>query len=283
MKKTILNITEYLKGLHFRVLARNISGSRYANSPPSPQNAINIFYGDWISKFPDTLGATVAGQIELFSDERIHWFINETGGLEGKTVLELGPLEGMHSHLLEASGAKSITAVESDTRAFLKCLVTKELLDLSRVRFLCGDFIEYLRDDRSPHFDACIASGVLYHMINPAELISLIAKHCDQYLFLWTHYYDAEIIEANQQLSRRFSKPIAVNHQGFDYSICTRNYLESAGTGTFCGASGTKSSWMTKDDLFRCLKFFGFEIFRVWFDEPLHENGPSIAVIASRV
>jgi SAM-dependent methyltransferase len=83
-------------------------------------------------------------------------------------VLELGPLEGGHSFMFERLGAREVIAIEANPRAYLKCLIIKELLDLRRVRFLCGDFLEYLRADGTD-FDLVFASGVLYHMRNLAR------------------------------------------------------------------------------------------------------------------
>lgn len=86
------------------------------------------------------------------------------------TVLELGPLEAGHTYMLEKMGARSIVAVEANSRAYLKCLIVKELFELKRAKFLLGDFVAYLKNN-TRHFDLCLASGVLYHMQNPAELL----------------------------------------------------------------------------------------------------------------
>jgi hypothetical protein len=41
--------------------------------------------------------------------------------------------------------------------------------------FSSGDFVSYLKTAEAS-FDICLASGVLYHTINPAELIYLISR-----------------------------------------------------------------------------------------------------------
>src|SRR5687768_5098242 len=122
----------------------------YVHSAPSPQNAADIFKGEWSSRLP--LDGVESGGAGLFDDERIKWGVEQIGGVEGKTVLDLGPLEGGHSAMFEWMGAAEVVAVEANTRAYLKCLVTKELLGLKRVSFLCGDFVEYLRE-RPRRFD----------------------------------------------------------------------------------------------------------------------------------
>ena len=47
---------------------------------------------------------------------QVAWAISRWGGVEGLRVLELGPLEGMHTYFLEQNGAASITAIEGNPR-----------------------------------------------------------------------------------------------------------------------------------------------------------------------
>jgi hypothetical protein len=147
----------------------------YFKSAPGPQNALDIFRGEWSSALPPPLSDLQAGGVGLFDDDRIKWFLKEIGGVAGKAVLELGPLEGGHTYMLEKAGAAQVTALEANSRAFLRCLVVKELLGLPRSRFLCGDFMEYLRQ-AGPRFDVCLAAG------NPVEYAGFnCTLHCQEY------------------------------------------------------------------------------------------------------
>ena len=149
----------------------------YEASFPSRQTAVDVFRGEWVSQLPGLEG----GEIPLFADDRIAWLTDRVA-VTGKTVLELGPLEGGHSYMLHQGGAGRVLAVEANRRAFLKCLIVKETFGLDRVEFLCGDLLEYLRQS-TERFDLCLASGVLYHMRDPIEMLRLAARACDQ-LFL---------------------------------------------------------------------------------------------------
>ncbi len=84
--------------------------------------------------------------------------------------------------MLQKAGARSVVAVEANTRAFLKCLCTKELFGLDRVEFLLGDLVAYLNEERSK-FDAVIASGVLYHMTDPVDLLKILRRLLIGYSF----------------------------------------------------------------------------------------------------
>ena len=81
----------------------------------------------------------------LFEDERIAWFIEELGGVQNQSVLELGPLEAGHTYMLARAGAASVLGIEANPHAYLKCLIIREIMELRQARFLCGDFIKYLQ------------------------------------------------------------------------------------------------------------------------------------------
>ncbi|MDF1603506.1 methyltransferase domain-containing protein [Nocardioides sp. YIM 152315] len=250
----------------------------YASEAPTPQLAIDIFAGEWSSTFPAGNGDS-GGHAALFEDARIAWAIDRLGGVEGRSVLELGPLEGGHTTMLERAGA-TVTAVEANSRSYLKCLVTKEIMGLQRSRFLRGDFVAYLERDR-PSYDVVLASGVLYHMIDPLRLLELVASVADA-LVLWTHYYDAAIIGA-APIARQFSRPPdTVVRDDRTYTLHRRDYLEALGWGGFSGGGATYANWLERDDILAALRTLGYDDVETGFDQPDHPNGPAFAVVARR-
>jgi hypothetical protein len=252
----------------------------YVLSIPSAQNALDIFRGEWSSKFPPPFGHLVAGPLQLFQDPRVEWALSVLGGVANKTVLELGPLEGGHSYMLERGGAARVTAIEANTRSFLKCLITKELLGLQRCHFLCGDFVHYLRESRET-FDVCFASGVLYHMLDPVELLASLSLHTDR-LFIWTHYYDDELISNNQALRPKFSPGTPHSTAGFEHTLFRQEYLTALEWSGFCGGGRAHSHWMTRADILAALKFLGFKEIITACDEPAHQNGPAFCIAATK-
>ena len=149
---------------------------------PSNQTGIDVFRGNWASDLSSLLGVNGTGPSPLFTqDGRPKAFADafgNGGSLSGMNILELGPLEGGHTYMLEQLGASNVTAVESNIVSWLKCLVIKELLELQRSKFLLGDVLAYLSvcDTR---YDAVMASGILYHMADPVTLIERISNICD--------------------------------------------------------------------------------------------------------
>ena len=253
---------------------------QYVTSAPSPQQVLDIFKGEWSSKLPEPLAELQAGSALLFEDPRIEWGVSQLGGVEGKTVIELGPLEAGHTYMLDHFGAAEIVSIEANTRAYLKCLIVKELLELKRARFLCGDFVEYLRTNERK-FDVCIASGVLYHMRNPVELLALAAKVSDQ-IFVWTHYYDPAIISQNPKLATKFSSGMPAEYGGFQHTIYRQEYKSALKWGGFCGGTQEFSHWLSREDIIACLRHFGLNNIQISFEQPDHPNGPSFALTAVR-
>lgn len=250
---------------------------------PTPQNALDIFKGEWASSLPGSLSVLQAGKGRLFEDSRISWCVEQVGlggTIRGKKILELGPLEAGHTYMMEALGADSITAIESNTRSYLKCLIIKELLGLKQSQFLCGDFVEYLKTSPGK-FDICLANGVLYHMVNPAELIFLISNVSD-IVFMWTHYYSPEMLQTRPYLSDHFSSGVSAEYQGFKHTLYRQEYKQALVNPGFCGGNNFFSNWMNKEDICLCLQYFGFRDIAIGFEAPDHPNGSSFCVVAKK-
>ena len=252
----------------------------YVKLLPNDQNAIDIFKGEWSSQLPGAWKELNAGTITLFDDARITWAADRLGGFKGQRVIELGPLEAGHTYMLESLGAESVLAVEANKRAYLKCLIVKELLSLHRSRFILGDFVSFLRENDT-EFDVCLASGVLYHMQNPCELIHLISKTSKK-VVLWTHFFDERVIQSKSHLAAKFSGRIRQKYNGFDHVLHKYVYGDVLTWRGFCGGGHSYSYWMSREDILACLRFFGFEHLDIGFEDPDHQNGPCFLIVGRR-
>jgi hypothetical protein len=245
-----------------------MSESDYETEGPSPQTAVDVFKGLWVSRLP---GGLEAGEVPLFEDDRISWLVEQVP-IAGTSVLELGPLEGGHSYMLERAAARRVVAVEANRSAYLRCLVVKEVFGMHRVDFLCGDLVKYLAETRE-RFDLCVASGVLYHMTEPLEMLELTSRVCDR-LFLWTHYYDAKLLKQNERAAGHFP-----DGKGPLYRY---EYADALEVTSFCGGTRPHSFWLDRQTLIGTLRELGFDQLEFAFEEPTHINGPALAVLATK-
>jgi hypothetical protein len=260
-------------------LRRQRLNDDYETRPPSAQHALDLFAGEWSSSLPAAHAGLVAGTLPLHADPWLHWGLQRLGGVAGQRVLELGPLEGAHSWLLVSQGAASVTAVEANRRAYLKCLVMKEVLGTQHVRVLLGDCVAHLAEPPVPRYDLAVASGVLYHMVDPVTLLARLAAAADR-LYLYTCYYDRAIVEARPQLAARFRGSEARTVHGFAHRLHVHSYQAARFHPAFCGGPAPVSRWLSRDDLLGALRHVGFTDVEVGLDEPGHPNGPVLALVA---
>ena len=243
---------------------------RYTSQAPDPQVTLDLFRGEWSSQVP--VPGTCTGHADLFQDERIAWLITQDYAHPDKTALELGPLEAGHTCMLEHAGYR-LAAVEANSRAYLKCLIVKELLQL-KSRFLFGDLNKHLKTTHK--VGLIVASGVLYHQLDPISTLGLIAAKAER-LFLWTHYYDPQLCTG-----KLFSHPETPKTEPFPHTLYPRSYEQALEWDGFCGGPATMSNWLSRRDLLRAIDHVGFEVKATAFDHPTHQNGPCLALYAIR-
>ncbi|QDM28187.1 class I SAM-dependent methyltransferase [Tardiphaga sp. vice304] len=255
--------------------AKKPSG-QFASGAPSAQNVADIFTGEWSSTLPGL--SVMPGHADLFHDDRITW-MDKLFEIKGKSVLELGPLEGAHTKMMTDFGAASITAVEGNQRAFLKCLCVKELYGMRDAQILLGDFMRFF-ESSSQRFDIIVASGVLYHLSNPLDLLENMTVAADR-VFVWTHYYDGDAINRRRD-KNLFGSPQQIEHHGSPYTAVSKAYASRAIKWSgFSGGMDQTATWLTRDSLVGFFKNRGFSV-EIGFDDADHRNGPAIAICASR-
>jgi hypothetical protein len=250
----------------------------YVKTAPTDQNQVDIFKDLWISQIPGE--GLSSGTSDLFKDRRVYWTAEVLGGIKGASVLELGPLEGFHSYILEELGASDVVAVESNVVAFQKCLIVKNMLDM-KTKYLLGDFNQYL-SEQTRHFDLIFASGILYHMVEPAETIQRLCAASDA-LFLWTHFYDEAAIKSGD-FADFFPKDGHIEHEidGIKVTHHARLYREASEWRGFCGGADDYANWLSRADLEKLLDHFGFDIVGVTDDRMDHPHGPSVCLVAKK-
>jgi hypothetical protein len=175
--------------------------------------------------------------------------------------------------MLDRGGAASVVSIEANARAYLKCLIMKEVMSINRVSFQLGDFVPYLRATNLS-FDIGFACGVLYHLLEPVELIHLLAARC-QTLFIWTHYYDQAEMTSNPHLAPDFdAAPETKTTEGFQHQRYRRRYAAALNWKGFCGGGAVDSWWLPKNTILDAFAFFGMEVLAAV--EEQNPNGPAL-------
>jgi len=251
----------------------------YCMEQPGPQQVLDIFRGEWSSAMPAGSGlCTDPGRAALFEDARVTWAIAQVGGVAGRRILEIGPLEGGHSYMLEQAGAAEVVAVEANTRSFLKCLCVKEVLGMRAVRYLLGDCVSFMQHD-SGGFDVVFASGILYHLQDPMAFLRLLPRMAPRML-LWTHYFDEAIVRKAPALAHKFGPIERATIDGFAYEFVEQSYKDALQWSGFCGGSAATSRWLTRPAIIDYLRHLGYGRIEVSFESPEHQNGPAFAIYA---
>jgi 2-polyprenyl-3-methyl-5-hydroxy-6-metoxy-1,4-benzoquinol methylase len=160
------------------------------NAPPEDE----VIRGPWISHVlrmanryyqPPTLRYSKYGE-----DQRIK-YVAYFLDLRGLRTLEIGPLEGAHSVLLEKMSVRENVAIESREENLRKCKRVKEKYRLDHTTFLQHDLEQLYSGQEKPQFDGpfdlVFCLGVLYHVPEPAKALAWFRSQANT-LFLGTHY-----------------------------------------------------------------------------------------------
>ena len=153
-------------------------------------------------------------------------------------------------------------------------------MELRRTQFLFGDFMPWF-DTNTRHFDLSVASGVLYHMVDPIGLLDRLSRSSDR-VFLWTHYYDHDVLSVDPATPRRFPGSTEAMHDGFRYVLHRQNYLSALDLAGFCGGSEPFSQWLSRDDILDFLDHAGFSDVGISHELRDHPHGPCFCVLAQR-
>jgi hypothetical protein len=157
--------------------------AKFLTIPPTNKNSFDFFEKSWSTIF----GGKTQGHFDGTWDARIEWFLQKVVE-NGSSILELGPLEAAYTWTLEKRDGR-ITAIEPNIGAFLRCLITKNYLDL-KVKFLLGDFEKI--DFSKQSYDLIMTSGILYHIKDPVDFLQRSASSV-QRMFIWTHYFEPDL------------------------------------------------------------------------------------------
>lgn len=187
-----------------------------------------------------------------------------TYDLHGRSILELGSFEGVHSIGLCRAGA-SVHSTDGRIENVLKTAARCALYDCQpKVSVLDVDSISSI--ESLPKYDFIHNIGVLYHLANPVASLSALLRRCGTAMLLDTH------IIGNGE------GDVYIDYDGAKFEA--RLYTEGGISDPFSGLV-KYSAWITEEGITAISKSCGFEV--VYSMMRVERNGTRITLHIQRI
>jgi 2-polyprenyl-3-methyl-5-hydroxy-6-metoxy-1,4-benzoquinol methylase len=185
-------------------------------------------------------------------------------GLTGKSVLEVGCFEGIHTVGLAMFGAH-VTAVDARIENVVKSIVRAAFYGYHPVIFKC-DIEDETESAVLPEVDFAHHVGVLYHLKDPANHLLKLGALVRRAMMIDTHY----------ALSAHATESYRVG----DIDVSYMRYAEGGRWEIFSGMYD-HAKWLTLDCLRSLLGRAGFDRVEI-VQERMERNGPRVLLFAER-
>jgi len=164
--------------------------------------------------------------------------------LNGKTVIEFGPADGIHTGWLVNSGAKHVTTVEGRPENIIKLLAAQFAFGWKNLEIVLDNF-QYPGRWADRRYDLVFAHGVVYHCLNPFYFMDVMTQITDK-IFLggWV-----------ATDTKPLSKWQSVEYAGRSYRMQT--YDEPS---HFCSGLASRSSFLDADGIENFFRDRGFRV-----------------------
>lgn len=135
---------------------------------------------------------TAAVGVDPELDIRTDIVVAECGGdLTGRSVIDLGCLEGGFALEFARRGANPVLGIEYREISVQRCELARDLMSLDGVEFIRGDITT---DTPDGPFNVVYAAGILYHLAEPAHMLMRLGQICSGFMLLDTHVADPHFI-----------------------------------------------------------------------------------------
>ncbi len=188
--------------------------------------------------------------------------LDEKVGLHGKTVLEVGCFEGIHTVGLAKKGAL-VTAFDSRIENIVKTMVRCSAFNVRAN--VCYWNLENEKPDYIQEYDIVHHIGVLYHLLNPIQHLKEISACAKSTLLLDTHVALEEELDTD-------------TFKGFEYRYY--NFIEGGRESPFAGMKES-AKWIYLEDLIKYLKELGFSDVDI-LEQREERNGHRVLICASK-
>lgn len=200
---------------------------------------------------------------QVIPDPRI-MEMNRMFGLKGKTVLEVGCFEGVHTIGLAQVGAQ-VHAIDARIENVVKTLVRTNMFGFSPRVCVCD--LEVAADvARLPRVNYVHHVGVLYHLKDPVTHLLSLGDIANDGMLLDTHYATKEMLTGC-------------------YAVCGKYYqyykYGESGRGEVFSGMYDHAKWLLLEDVKEILAHVGLTEFRI-INDSTQRNGPRITALVAR-
>jgi 2-polyprenyl-3-methyl-5-hydroxy-6-metoxy-1,4-benzoquinol methylase len=199
---------------------------------------------------------TAPDGVVAVDDVRVEVVVDACGGsLEGRRVVDLGCLEGGFTLAFAGLGADAV-GIEAREISVRRCELAKALLGDERATFVRGDIKDELVG-RDP-FDVVFASGILYHVADPAAFLVTMRAACAGFAVIDTHVAHPEVASHGcSDVVRQMSG--GVLYRGRMFAEYPSDVLANVKDELLWAAwSDADSFWPLEDDLVAMIRAAGF-------------------------
>lgn len=124
------------------------------------------------------------------TDLRTETVVAHAGGsIDGLTIIDLGCLEGAFAIEFAKRGAARVVGVEARALNARRSEVASSLLGLKNVSIREGEVSQVLKSSQD-EYDVVFASGILYHLAEPAAFLVRARRACHGFALIDTHVAD---------------------------------------------------------------------------------------------
>ena len=189
--------------------------------------------------------------------------------LNGLRVIDLGCKDGYNSFELADYGAEEVVGIEIRDRYLNRANIIKQENNYDKVSFVKYD-VRFIDQAKLGKFDICLCSGLLYHMVNPFNLLKRIRNICNV-LMLETHIAPSSILNIlrtnkfyRQRLTIR-KYEVILDGEIFSgrFKYLPRNIDREITSGSYFF---NRTFWLDKRSLLKALSLAGFDIKAVYFN-----------------
>jgi SAM-dependent methyltransferase len=129
---------------------------------------------------------TAAAGVNALEDVRTDLVVEACGGsLDGRSVVDLGCLEGGFTLAFAERGAQLALGIEAREVSVRRCELARDLLGLTAAEFVEADIKDELAKREA--FDVVFAAGILYHVADPAAFLVTMREACSGVALIDTH------------------------------------------------------------------------------------------------